>query len=92
MIFHGDCLSFLSQIPAESIKLIVTSPPYNIGKEYENKLTLDSYVQQQTKVIKECVRVLSPKGSLCWQVGNFVRKGAISMPLDIVLAPDSFVF
>ena len=86
VIFLGDCLSFLKQIPSESIKLVVTSPPYNIGKEYENKLTLDSYVQQQTKVIKECVRVLSPNGSLCWQVGNFVQKGAV-MPLDIVLAP-----
>ena len=86
-VFHGDCLQFLSQIPDGSVKLVVTSPPYNIGKEYENKpASLDSYIKQQTKVIKECVRVLSPKGSLCWQVGNFVQKGAI-MPLDIALAP-----
>ena len=86
VVYPGDCLSFLKQIPDESIKLIVTSPPYNIGKEYESKIALNSYVEQQEKVIKECVRLLSPKGSLCWQVGNFVQKGAV-MPLDIVLSP-----
>ena len=86
VIFPGDILNFLQQIPDKSIKLIVTSPPYNIGKEYERKTTLDSYVEQQTKVIKECVRVLSSRGSICWQVGNFVQKGTV-MPLDIVLAP-----
>ena len=86
VIFPGDILRFLKQIPNESIKLIVTSPPYNIGKEYENKTTLNSYIEQQTKVIKECVRVLSSKGSICWQVGNFVQKGAV-LPLDIALAP-----
>ena len=86
VIYPGDCLRFLKQIPDESMQLIVTSPPYNIGKEYENKLKLNSYIEQQTKVIKECVRVLSRKGSLCWQVGNYVSKGSI-MPLDIVLSP-----
>ncbi len=83
-VYPGDCLKLLKQIPNEAIQLIVTSPPYNIGKEYENRLNLNTYKQQQAKVIKECVRVLSPKGSLCWQVGNYVDKGAI-IPLDTVL-------
>ena len=86
VIYPGDCLDLLKQIPDESIQLIVTSPPYNIGKEYEPKLQLESYITQQTKVIKECVRVLSSRGSLCWQVGNYVSKGAI-IPLDTVLTP-----
>ena len=86
VIYPGDCLNLLKQIPDESIQLIVTSPPYNIGKEYENKLQTDTYIEQQTQVIKECVRVLSHRGSLCWQVGNHVHKGAI-MPLDTLLVP-----
>ena len=86
VIYPGDCLKLLRQIPDEAIQLIVTSPPYNIGKEYENKLKLDTYIKQQTQVIKECVRVLSKKGSICWQVGNYVNNGSI-IPLDIALNP-----
>ena len=86
VVFPGDCLTLLSTIPAESLQLIVTSPPYNIGKEYEKRLQLDLYLQQQAEVIAECVRTLSPRGSLCWQVGNYVDRGAI-IPLDTVLYP-----
>jgi len=86
VIYPGDCLDLLKSIPDESLQLVVTSPPYNIGKEYEKKLHLDLYLQQQAQVISECVRVLSPQGSICWQVGNYVAKGAI-IPLDTVLYP-----
>ena len=86
VIYPGNCLNLLKQIPNESVQLVVTSPPYNIGKEYETKLKLDSYIKQQSQVIKECVRVLSKKGSLCWQVGNYVNNSSI-VPLDIVLNP-----
>ena len=86
VIYPGHCLNLLKQIPDNSIQLIITSPPYNLGKEYESKMKLDDYVEQQTQVIKECVRVLSQTGSLCWQVGNYVNHGSI-MPLDTVLNP-----
>jgi len=86
VIFRGDCLDLLKTIPDETIKLVVTSPPYNIGKEYEKKLKLDRYIEQQTRVIKECARVLSKKGSICWQVGNYVNNGSI-IPLDTILYP-----
>lgn len=86
IVYPGDCLAFLKNIPDESLQLIVTSPPYNIGKEYESRLKLETYLEQQAKVIKECVRTLSPKGSVCWQVGNYVDRGAI-IPLDTVLYP-----
>jgi adenine-specific DNA-methyltransferase len=86
VVYPGDCLDLLRSMPDESLQLVVTSPPYNIGKEYEKKLHLDSYLQQQAQIITECVRVLSPKGSICWQVGNYVDKGAI-IPLDAVLYP-----
>jgi adenine-specific DNA-methyltransferase len=86
VVYPGDCLELLKVIPDESIQLVVTSPPYNIGKEYEKKLHLDVYLDQQEEVIAECVRTLSPTGSICWQVGNYVDRGAI-IPLDAVLYP-----
>jgi len=76
----------LRELPDHSVQLVVTSPPYNIGKEYEKKTSLKAYLEEQEKVIAECVRVLAPQGSLCWQVGNFVDSGAI-VPLDSVLYP-----
>jgi adenine-specific DNA-methyltransferase len=74
----------MASVPSESIQLVVTSPPYNIGKEYERKLHIDRYLADQEKVITECARALSPQGSICWQVGNYVANGAI-IPLDAVL-------
>ena len=83
-LYLGDCLDFLRQIPDKSIQLIVTSPPYNIGKEYEKKKEIEEYVSQQSQVINECVRVLKYEGSVCWEVGNYVDNGEI-IPLDILL-------
>ena len=79
-----DNLRFMRDLADESMKLIVTSPPYNIGKSYEKRSPLDQYVKDQAQVISECVRLLHPNGSLCWQVGNHVHKGEI-FPLDMVL-------
>lgn len=84
VVFPGDCLQMLAGIPDRSIKLVVTSPPYNIGKEYEQRLDLTHYVEQQAAVIRECFRVLRDDGSICWQVGNYVDEGAI-VPLDVLL-------
>lgn len=81
-----DNLTFMRPLDDACMKLIVTSPPYNIGKRYERRSSLDAYVQNQARVIAECVRVLHPKGSICWQVGNHVDDGEIA-PLDIVLYP-----
>jgi len=86
VVYPGDCLELLKTIPDQSLKLVVTSPPYNIGKEYEKRLKLGSYLEQQEAIIRECVRCLSPNGSICWQVGNYVDNGAI-IPLDTVLYP-----
>jgi adenine-specific DNA-methyltransferase len=83
---HEDNLSFMRALPSASMQLVVTSPPYNIGKAYEERASLDSYVESQAQVITECVRLLAPRGSLCWQVGNHVDNGEI-FPLDIVLYP-----
>jgi len=86
VVYPGGCLDLLRTIPDGSLQLIVTSPPYNLGKEYEKKLQLETYVGQQAEVIGECVRCLAPRGSICWQVGNYVDRGAIT-PLDSILYP-----
>jgi len=86
VLWEGDCLELLPSIPDQSVQLVVTSPPYNLGKPYESRLELGVYLDQQAAVIKECVRILKPSGSLCWQVGNYVEDGEI-IPLDILLYP-----
>lgn len=84
-VYNGDCMDFLKTIPDGTFQLIVTSPPYNIGKEYETRVEIEEYLLQQELVIDECVRTLSDSGSICWEVGNFVNGEVI--PLDIVLYP-----
>jgi adenine-specific DNA-methyltransferase len=81
-----DNLSFMRPMANGMMRLIVTSPPYNLGKAYERRTNLQDYVKYQAQVISECVRLLSPDGSLCWQVGNHVDRGEI-FPLDMVLYP-----
>lgn len=83
-LYLGDSRDFLEQISDGSIQLVVTSPPYNLGKPYEKKIELRQYVTDQGHVIDECVRVLKPGGSICWQVGNYVRNSEI-IPLDVIL-------
>ena len=86
VVYEGSCIDFLRTIPDSSIQLVVTSPPYNIGKEYEKRLELSDYIEQQKVVIGECYRVLKDKGSICWQIGNYVKSSEI-FPLDILLHP-----
>ncbi len=86
IFWEDDCLKLLPSIPNEYVQLIVTSPPYNLGKPYEGKLELNHYLEGQKAVIDECIRILKPQGSICWQVGNYVDNGEI-IPLDILLYP-----
>lgn len=84
--YNGNCLDLLHQLPDDFFKLIVTSPPYNIGKEYEKREKLEVYLEFQKRVIQESVRVLHNNGNICWQVGNYVENGEI-IPLDTLLYP-----
>ena len=82
VLFHGDCQSLLGSMPSGSVGLVITSPPYNIGKEYEREKPLAHYLEAQEPVIRELHRVLADTGSICWQVGNYVNQGEV-FPLDI---------
>lgn len=86
VLYHGDCLTGLAAVPDGAIKLVVTSPPYNLGKVYEDPARLETYLEALSPVVDELVRVLSPQGSLCWQVGNYVDRGEV-FPLDILYYP-----
>lgn len=79
-----DNLEFMRTLKTGSMNLIVTSPPYNLGKEYEKRTSLDIYIESQAAAIAEAVRLLSPTGSICWQVGNHVDDGEV-FPLDAIL-------
>ena len=82
----GDNVPFMERLPDAKFKLIVTSPPYNLGKSYERRSALEVYLAMQERVIGECVRLLDERGSICWQVGNYVENGEI-IPLDTMLYP-----
>ena len=82
VLYHGKVEDFLATLPGDSVKLIVSSPPYNIGKEYETRVAIEKYLEIQANVISQLHRVLHPEGSICWQVGNYVDDGEV-FPLDI---------
>jgi adenine-specific DNA-methyltransferase len=87
LIWNGDVVDLLGSLPARTkFDLIVTSPPYNIGKSYETRQSLSAYLRWQRRIIKLLVERLSETGSLCWQVGNYVEGGEI-FPLDLEFAP-----
>jgi adenine-specific DNA-methyltransferase len=81
-IRKGDCLSELKDIGDNKFDLIVTSPPYNVGKSYETKTSIEKYLETQEEIISELIRALSENRNLCWQIGNYVDKGEV-FPLDI---------
>lgn len=81
-LLGGDTSILLKTIDTEKFDLVITSPPYNVGKEYETKISIEKYLQFQESVISELIRVTSSNGSICWQVGNYVKKGEV-FPLDI---------
>jgi len=84
-LFHGDRLDLLKQIPNGAARLVVTSPPYNIGKKYEKRLLFEHYLEKQEETLKAAHRALAEDGSLCWQVGNHVSTDGEIFPLDIFI-------
>jgi len=76
----------MRELPDNSVHLMVTSPPYNVGKEYDKNLTLKEYREFLKRVWKEVKRVLVPGGRVCINVANLGRKPYI--PLDAFIIED----
>jgi adenine-specific DNA-methyltransferase len=84
-VFAGDCERLMRAMPAESTDLILTSPPYCMGKEYEARARdLERFVASHDKILPLAVALLKPGGSLCWQVGYHIERG-VCTPLDFLV-------
>lgn len=83
-LVKGDCLEFLKALPSDTAQLIISSPPYCMGREYEGSTNPIDFVIQHQTLAPELFRVLRPGGSLCWQVGNHVDAGRM-LPLDYLV-------
>jgi adenine-specific DNA-methyltransferase len=85
-IYCADCVSTLKKLPAELISLTVTSPPYNIGKEYETPLPLEEYVSWCKDWIEEVYRTTQSEGAFWLNVGYVsVPNKAKALPLPYLL-------
>lgn len=83
-LFLGDCLELLKSLPDASVDLVLSSPPYCMGKAYEDKTKAEDFVKDHQVILPEIVRVTKPGGSICWQVGYHVSDGVVT-PLDFVV-------
>ena len=81
---HGDSEKKLEKYSRRKFDLVMTSPPYNVGKEYETQISIQNYLKNQEYIIEKISNLISDQGSLCWQVGNYVDKKTREIfPLDI---------
>ena len=80
----ADAFDFLGSLKPNSVDLIVSSPPYFMGKEYDTSMKLEDFVEHHKRLLPLLFRVLKPGGNLCWQVGHHVRKG-VTTPLDAIV-------
>jgi len=74
----------MEELPDNCVHLIVTSPPYNVGKEYDKDFTLEEYLEFLKRVWKEVYRVLVPGGRACINVANLGRKPYIPLHAFII--------
>ncbi len=74
----------MTQLPDNCVHLMITSPPYNVGKEYDNDLTLEEYLQFLSRVWREVFRVLAPGGRACVNLANLGRKPYIPLHAFVI--------
>jgi DNA modification methylase len=74
----------MSELPDNSVHLVITSPPYNVGKEYDQDMSLEEYREFLRRVWKEVYRVLVPGGRACINIANIGRKPYIPLHAFII--------
>lgn len=83
-LLHTDAASFLTNLPKASVDLMITSPPYFVGKEYDRSSSVADFEREIARTL-ECLRhKIKPGGSLCWQVGYHVKDNLV-VPLDVLI-------
>lgn len=85
-VIFGHSSEAMTELPDCSVHLMVTSPPYNVGKEYDEDLSLDEYLAFLRTVWREVYRVLVPGGRACVNIANLGRKPYI--PLNGLIAKE----
>jgi adenine-specific DNA-methyltransferase len=84
-LWQMTATSFLKRLPERPVlDLVLTSPPYNLGKEYETDRSMGEYLRWQRDIIEAVAERIRPNGSVCWQVGNYVDNGRVE-PLDFAI-------
>ena len=81
-VICGDCLDVLIKMPADSVDLIVTSPPYYRQRRYDgggigNESHFNDYIDSLSPVFSECVRVTKPLGSIVFNMGDKYESGSL---------------
>ena len=84
-LVEADCATYLRNLDSETVDLLVTSPPYFIGKEYDASKNISDFEKIFVDILPDIGRVLKPGGSICLQVGNHVCDSTI-VPLDYLAA------
>ena len=84
-MYCGDCLHLLQQIKSNTVDLIITSPPYCMGKAYEDaKNDINTFKNIHIRIFDDIYRIVKPGGSICWQIGYHVVDNSI-VPLDYII-------
>lgn len=83
---QGDCMEVIDKLPKNSVDLVITSPPYNLGKAYEKKRGIEEYLAWYYDFVEILKSTIKDTGSVCWQTGNYVEKSEV-YPLDIHFYP-----
>lgn len=84
-LYYGDCLKLLKKIPSNFIDVVITSPPYCMGKAYEDPHDdIQTFKHQHINIFDDLYRVVKPGGSVCWQIGYHITDNCI-VPLDYIV-------
>lgn len=84
VLYNGNTLNILNKIPDNYIDLVITSPPYCMGREYDKSNKVEYFIKMHKKIFPEIIRVVKDSGSICWQVGYHINENNV-IPLDYLI-------
>ncbi|TIR20993.1 MAG: site-specific DNA-methyltransferase [Mesorhizobium sp.] len=83
-MFQGDCMQLLRCLPDGLVHLVMTSPPYFMGKNYDRSYRVEDFYDDHQAIAPDIARVTRLRGNVCWQVGYHVQDKTI-LPLDFAV-------